>query len=359
MIMIEGEVMEGTRKRFDSLTGLRGIFILMIVFYHMGGYFDAPFASVLRLPYKWGGVMGNSFFFMLSGFVISCGYRDRILGRQVDFGGFIKKRLIRIYPMYLVTDILQACFLVYEQGMIINFKNIVSNIFMVTTGWVDDIYPYNISSWFVSVLLLCHIIYYVLCRAARENPKLVLYLEIGLVLWGYLLLSKGWDVPFCYAHDGEGMLNFFVGCILFEIYEKNSARGNRRLLGGLLCLAAGFLFLSHQVGFEQFSGDSRLPFAFLICPAAVLAALELRWIGKILESRPFMKLGQISMNIFFWHMPMIVLVNLLGMKGWLGGTGARVRFLGTLLVILLWAAGVESIEGRLEKGYHEAKEKEE
>ncbi len=348
--------MDRTGKRLDSLTGLRGIFILMIVIYHMGGYFDSSFSSVLHLPYKWGGVMGNSFFVMLSGFVISCGYRDRILEKRVDFGGFIKKRLIKIYPMYLVTDVIQACFLVYEQGMIINFKNIAANFFMVTTGWVDDIYPYNISSWFVSVLLLCYIIYYVLCRTARENPKLVLYLEIGLVLWGYLLLSKNWDVPFCYSHDGEGMLNFFIGCILFEIYEKNSACGNRRLLGGLLGLLCGFVFLSRQVGFEQFSGDSRLPFAFLICPAAVLLALELKWAGKILESRPFIKLGQISMNVFFWHMPVIVIVNILAVKGWFGGLDIRIRFLGTLLLILLWAAGVEIIWGKLERKYGKAKE---
>lgn len=349
--------MDRTGKRLDSLTGLRGIFIFMIVIYHMGGYFDSPFSSVLHLPYKWGGVMGNSFFFMLSGFVISCGYRDRILEKRVDFGGFIKKRLIKIYPMYLVTDVIQACFLVYEQGMIINFRSIVPNIFMITTGWVDDIYPYNVSCWFVSVLLLCYIVYFVLCRAARENPKLVLYLEIGLALWGYLLLSRDINVPFCYSHDGEGMMNFFIGCILFEIYERNSARANRRLFEGLFCLLLGFLFLARQAGFEQFSGDSRLPFTFLICPAAIMLALEMKWVGRILESRPFMKLGQISMNVFFWHMPVIVLVNILAVKGLFGGIDVRIRFLGTLLLILLWAAVVEMIWVKLEKKYNEAKEK--
>lgn len=55
--------MDRTGKRFNSLTGLRGILIFMIVIHHMGGYFGEPFASVLNLPYQWGGVMGNSFFF--------------------------------------------------------------------------------------------------------------------------------------------------------------------------------------------------------------------------------------------------------------------------------------------------------
>lgn len=348
--------MDRKEKRFDSLTGLRGIFILLIVIYHMGGYFGWVFSPVLHLFYKWGGIMGNSFFFMLSGFVISCGYRDRILRGQTDFGGFIKKRLMKIYPMYLITDAVHACLLVYEEGMILNFRSILPNLFMITTGWVDDIYPYNVSCWFVSVLLLCYIIYYVLCRTARKNPQLVLYLEIGMVLWGYLLLSKGWNVPFCYSHDGEGLLNFFIGCVLFEIYERNSVRGNRRLLGVLLGLLAGCLLLSRQTGFEQFSGDSRLPFAFLICPAALLLTLEIRWIGRILESGVLMKLGQISMNIFYWHMPIVVFVNILGIKGLLDGIGADVRFPVTLAVILLWAAGAEKIWGKLEKKYGKAKE---
>ncbi len=349
--------MDRTGKRFNSLTGLRGILIFMIVIHHMGGYFGEPFASVLNLPYQWGGVMGNSFFFMLSGFVISGGYRDRLLYKRLEFGDFIRKRLVKLYPMYLITDVIQACFLVYEQGMILSFKSILSNVFMVTTGWVDDIYPYNVSCWFVSVLLLCYIIYFLLCRAAGGNPRRVLYLDIALVLWGYLLLSKGWDMPFCYAHDGEGILNFFAGCVLFEVYERNEDGGSQRLLGLLLCLLAGFLLLAHKVGFEQFSGDSRLPFTFLICPAVILLALEIKWIGKVLESGLFAKLGQVSMYVFYWHMPLIVFVNILTMKGWLGGIGVRLRFLGTLLLILLWAVGIEKVWGRLEKKFDEAKKK--
>lgn len=330
--------MDKAGKKVDSLTGLRGIFILMIVFYHMGGYLGSPFSSVLRLPYKWGGVMGNSFFFMLSGFVISYGYRDRLLQGQTDFGGFIKKRLAKLYPMYLITNVIQACLLVCEQGMVLNLKGILPNLFMVTTGWVDNQFPYNVSCWFVSVLLLCHIVYYVLCRMAKGNPAAVLYMNIILVFWGYLLLSRDWDIPFCYATDGEGMLNFFLGCTLFEICERNGIRGNRKLLGGLLGLLCLSLSLAYQAGFERFSGDSRLFFAFLVSPAALLLALEVKWIGRVLESRLLTKLGQISMYVFYWHMPIIVLANLLVIKGWLGGVGARIRFVGILLLILLWAA---------------------
>lgn len=330
--------MNRTQKMFHSLTGLRGLFILMIVIHHMEGYFGAPFSSYLHLPYRWGGVMGNSFFFMLSGFVISYGYREKILQGQTAFGGFIRKRLAKVYPMYLITDLVQACFLVYEQGMILNFRSIMPNVFMITTGWVDDIYPYNVSCWFVSVLFLCYILYYVLCRLPKGHPGRLLYFEIGMVLWGYLLLSRGWDFPFCYSHDGEGILNFFGGCVLYEVYEKNGERGNRRLTGLLSGSLAVFMFLAYQAGFEQFSGDSRLPFAFLVSPAAILLALEVRWIGNVLKSPLPAKLGQISMNVFYWHMPIIVFFNILAMKGCFDGIGNGARFLAVLLLILVWAA---------------------
>lgn len=71
---------------------------------------------------------GKQLFFMLSGFVISGGYRDRLLYKRLEFGDFIRKRLVKLYPMYLITDVIQACFLVYEQGMILSFKSILSNV---------------------------------------------------------------------------------------------------------------------------------------------------------------------------------------------------------------------------------------
>lgn len=330
--------MEKTKEKLQFLTGLRGIFILMIVIYHMGGYFGTPYSSYLRLLYKWGGVMGNSFFFMLSGFVISYGYKDRILQKQTEFGNFIKKRLSRLYPAYLITNIIQACFLVYEKGPVVNFKTITLNVFMITTGWVDDIYPYNVSCWFISVLLLCYMIYYLICRAARGNSETVFWLDIALALWGYLLLSRGWDIPFCYPHNGEGFLNFFIGCILYEIRASGSQRQNRRLAGGMFCLLIFFLFLSFRTGFERFSGDSRFSFSFLICPAVFLLVPEMKWLQRILENRAAIRLGEISMNIFYWHMPIIVFINILTMKGWFSQISAGIRFLLTLTLILLWSA---------------------
>ena len=55
-----------------ELTSLRFIFLCMIYLYHMGYY-------------PTGGPLGVAFFFVLSGFVLTLGYKDRILKRELNY----------------------------------------------------------------------------------------------------------------------------------------------------------------------------------------------------------------------------------------------------------------------------------
>lgn len=50
--------------------------------------------------------MGNYFFFMLSGFLIAHSYKDKVSSNEIDFISFIKNRLSKIYPLYIVTNML-------------------------------------------------------------------------------------------------------------------------------------------------------------------------------------------------------------------------------------------------------------
>ena len=70
------------KRRFDALTALKGLFILVIAFHNSQLVkplaVDVPGAAFLAL---YGGVFGNSVFFILSGFLIAYNYRERIASR--------------------------------------------------------------------------------------------------------------------------------------------------------------------------------------------------------------------------------------------------------------------------------------
>lgn len=84
-------------KRYDLLDGLRGVAALMVIFYHIGECFAlSPQSQVINHGY-----LAVDFFFVLSGFVLSYAYGNRLAGGMTAWN-FIKKRIIRLQPMVVV-----------------------------------------------------------------------------------------------------------------------------------------------------------------------------------------------------------------------------------------------------------------
>ncbi len=71
-----------------SLTSLRGIFILFIFFHHC-----------LHL-YPGGGTMAVTFFFILGGFAMTLGYKDKINGKEFNYKQYLTRRCIKFYPLH-------------------------------------------------------------------------------------------------------------------------------------------------------------------------------------------------------------------------------------------------------------------
>lgn len=85
-------MMAGSR-RFYTLDALRGLAAIAVVILH------APaIMSPLAMP---SGGLAVDLFFMMSGFVVARAYTSR-LARDLSFWSFVKIRLIRLYPLWLV-----------------------------------------------------------------------------------------------------------------------------------------------------------------------------------------------------------------------------------------------------------------
>ncbi len=87
-----------------SLTSLRGIFILFIFFHHC-----------LNL-YPGGGTMAVSFFFVLGGFSMTIGYKDKVLKSYFSYKDYLSRRYIKFYPLHWL------CLLAVMPLFILSFK---------------------------------------------------------------------------------------------------------------------------------------------------------------------------------------------------------------------------------------------
>ena len=80
----------------NSIQALRFIFAIFILCEHFPIDADHPHL----IPGA--GPMGVSFFLVLSGFVMSIGYEDRVKAPTFNWKDFMIRRLIRLWPLHLL-----------------------------------------------------------------------------------------------------------------------------------------------------------------------------------------------------------------------------------------------------------------
>lgn len=161
--------------------------------------------------------------------------------------------------------------------------------------------PYNAPTWFLSALFVCYILFFFFCFYFR-NPTTYYCAIAGGIVWGYFLICANLSLPFCYENTGIGLMNFFIGCALAELYPRLDRRIYRPGTAISLCALVSILLLFLRYGVEIIGGNVKIAFSFLICPLILFLAVASPLFIRILNWKPLVYLGKISSHIFFWHL---------------------------------------------------------
>ena len=291
------------KRRFDALTALKGLFILVIAFHNSQLVkplaVDVPGAAFLAL---YGGVFGNSVFFILSGFLIAYNYRERIASRELTVEDFLARRLRKLYPLYLISNGVALLVDIWMYGpSAVELKKVVFTLLLQQGSALESGNPYNGPPWFLCTLVVCYVVYYAAVRGTKTTQRYRWGILLGIA-WGYTLYKANLSVPFCYRGTGIGLMNFFIGCALAELYPALERKPRRWLWPVCLVVLCASLGLCFGFGVEIICGDVQAAASFLLCPLVVYLAFAEGPCERILRWKPFVYLGKISASIFFWHL---------------------------------------------------------
>lgn len=302
-----------------ALAGARALPPLILVLYHYcegHGYRQNPwFDLVIGKGYLW-----VEFFFALSGFILI-----HVYGAQADkfrhgaYWPFLRNRLIRLYPLHLVTlfsmlllmGALNLIAQIYGYVSIYNgpwppmntWPSFIATLFMVQAWNLFPWLTWNEASWFVSAeFLLCILfpLYALWAKGGIKRAMLLAVAAIAALAWLAASNRHGLDLTF---HNGvlRGIADFAVGCALAMFYREAIRNGAQKIPTWIFSLAQ-LLSLSLIIwafyGIRWAHGPKDVWIAGTLFLLIFALAFDRGFLASLFKTAPFRKLGEWSYAIY-------------------------------------------------------------
>jgi peptidoglycan/LPS O-acetylase OafA/YrhL len=297
------------KEQLPALTGLRFLLALWVILHHLTGPGGALDAAALSLPHPVyalirGGYLAVATFFVLSGFVMAHGYGSSRWPRE-RLWRYAVARFARIYPVYLLSLILVAPFIIADRTP--GKTGLIANYGLLLQGWTGhQPVGWNTPAWSLS----CEVFFYMcfpmigwITRAAARLEGLMA-LAGGACVLSRLLLAAGvldeWK-PLVHLAD------FLMGIAAWGMYARLRETGWNRRWGAWACLATTAAGAAAIAWPEMLPRGVDLNSALRPLNALLVAALAGASgpIARLLSTRVAVYLGKSSYAMYILHIPLI------------------------------------------------------
>ncbi|MFE6995306.1 acyltransferase family protein [Microbacterium sp. NPDC057659] len=304
--------------RLDSLTGLRWWAAFAVFFFHLRNLMPMP--GILG-PIAQYGYLGVTFFFVLSGFVLTWSWRP-----SVGIGTFYWRRIARIFPLHLTALALAIpVFYSLTPDPAHPWENpfdggvLLLNVFLLQ-GWSRDLnvlFSGNPAAWTLTAELFFYALHpFIMKPLRRLQARGALWVALGVLLISVLVrvaiiaAPTGWlaGLPWPVLRLNE----FVIGMSLaWAIRSGWRPRFRAWLPVGGMVLYLGTLSLLERIPDSQgahdllASGTSEtmtVLFALLIC---AFAANDIAGRSRLMRARPLLALGEWSYAFYLVHATLI------------------------------------------------------
>lgn len=301
---------------------LKFIAISIIVLHHYQQVANVRFSHGINWSggdFYWGNLV--ELFFMVSGY-----FTFNSIARVPGKGGlqaFFKKKYLRFLPMLLVCGV--SCLVIQyfysrytnpEAPFDFTLWNIIASLFGVER-WLDTGLMINNPMWYVSILLLCLLMFYLVTILAKRHPDGNLVLAYGMmVAFGlfmrYATQTWGVNAPFFNIFIARGFISFFMGLVIAVVFSEEGIIGNRIKSAPFQAFAFSVivlffaLFLVNRPLIVGAGDTLYFTLCFVLYPA-ILAICKNPLLNKLLDHRALKNIGGIAFNMYMWHVPLLYL----------------------------------------------------
>jgi peptidoglycan/LPS O-acetylase OafA/YrhL len=292
------------------LTSLRFFFAMMVFVSHLQFFSkeDLFFHKIYDTVF-YEGYLGVSFFFILSGFILSLNYKDRLLKKEAVAKEFWIARFARIYPLYLLTLLIAVPLTLpgIKISLLPSLLKFLCNLFLLqsfipTTAFY---YSFNAPSWSISCEMLFYLLFPFIVTIGRQRRAILSVIPVFLIPVGIHFFPENLLHRLFYINPVFRLVDFLIGILIFDLYQTTFLHKIFKS-----ALTATFIeILSITIFIIFFSLHRHIPqgyryscYYWIPMVLIILAfAYQKGYLSVALSGKLFVQLGEISFGFYLIH----------------------------------------------------------
>ena len=294
------------------LTSIRMIFAIFVFLSHLSFLKNSNLYSKLFNNVFSEGFLGVSFFFMLSGFILTYSYESRLKNRLVSTRSFYVARFARIYPMHFVTMIAALIL-----GLIVgNGDNyLLQNSLLIQSFYnnMDVFFSLNAPSWSISDEMFFYLLFPIVLLFTSFIRVLLFTLLTAIILYLNIYLNDDSKHYWLYVSPILRFADFLLGIILYSVYKylktHYESLNNKGTVLEIASVSIFLIFFTFHLNLSisyRYSIYYWLPMFLIILAFAISGSSNNKgFISKILSNRHLVWLGEISFCFYLIHLLVI------------------------------------------------------
>lgn len=311
--------MEQNIKRIYPIDTIKFISSILIIFHHFHQCFGTGKMSIKF----YGGEYLHlenivELFFLISGLMMGI---NNLKNSKKSFESFYFPKLFRLMPMSTISIFTFSllAFINFNitgkwwMGIVPTFWGILRGCLLIFKGGpiLENGINLNNPLWYICVLLICYNIYWLILWIALRLKITPKYLFIIMIMIGISVLTYNFNLPFLNYYSGRGYMSFFTGVIfadIFKWFENNYKKKKYIFIPESIILF--FIILTVLIPQLFIVDGQNYLLVFLFFPSLILTIVFSEFSQKLFDYKIFEKLGKISFEIYVWHFPVFLFINI-------------------------------------------------
>lgn len=283
-------------RRIKSLTGLKAIAMLLIFWWH----------SALPNPSVDLGARCCEFFFVASGFLFASNHYTNDAMTLIDAIKYVLKKSIKIYPIYLLTFLVEVVLQGISNGT--DIVNAVLDIFMLQSWSTSQsvFFSFNGTLWFAASLMYSYLLGCLvmgLLRGMRKVSVLLVLFAVCRYLIEYLNVKYGDAFLTINVHVNPfvrslefccGMATASLGISIKDKIDKIDNRVYTLIEALVMVLVVGLVVKMEGIWL-------RAVYVYLFCALVMVFSFDKGLVSCVVSMKPLLYFGNIQLEFYMIH----------------------------------------------------------